>query len=87
MEELWDVPLSNNQNKCIKTDNNLKTTIREQLLDFLRNNEEIFAWTHNDMMGINIEVMSHRLNIDLNQKSVRQKMRSMNAEHYAALKK
>jgi len=38
------------------------------------------------MVGIALEVMSHRLNVDLSHKTVRQKRRPMTPERYATLK-
>ena len=46
----------------------------------------MFAWNHEDMVGIDSKVMLHRLNIDSNHRLVHQKRRPMMAEHYAALK-
>ena len=46
----------------------------------------MFTWTHSDMEGIDPNIISHRLNIDLSRKPVRQKRRAMDTEHYQALK-
>ena len=54
--------------------------IREKLLEFLRKNKEVFAWSHLDMSGIRLEVITHRLNVDLNHKPVRQKRRKFGVE-------
>ena len=47
---------------------------------------DVFAWAHSDMEGIDPGIMSHRLNVDLNWKLVRQKRRAMDTERYQALK-
>ena len=36
---------------------------REQLQLVLLNNIDVFAWSHSDMVGINLKVASHKLNI------------------------
>ena len=46
----------------------------------------MFAWAHSDMEGIDLGIMSHCLNVDLNRKPVRQKRRAMDTERYQALK-
>ena len=50
-------------------------TIRQDLGNFLRRNEDIFAWSHEDMPGIDPSVIVHRLNVDPDSPPVRQKKR------------
>ena len=52
----------------------------------MRRNLDVFAWMHDDMVGIDPKVMSHRLNINPIYKPKRQKRRPMNAKRYSALK-
>ena len=49
-------------------------------------NLDVFAWTHEDMVGIHPDVMCHRLNISLDFKPIWQKRRAMDIERYKALK-
>ena len=58
----------------------LGDTIRHQLLSFLRNNQDCFAWSHKDMPGIDPEVTTHRLNVDPSHKPVKQKRRKLGIE-------
>ena len=37
--------------------------IRQELTAFLRSNQDVFAWTHEDMLGIDPSVIVHRLNV------------------------
>ena len=37
--------------------------IRQELTAFLRSNRVVFAWTHEDMPGIDPSVIVHRLNL------------------------
>ena len=39
-----------------------KSAVRQALTTFLRNNQDVFAWSHEDMPGIDPLVMVHRLN-------------------------
>ena len=45
----------------------------------------MFAWTHEDMVGIHPKVMCHWLNIDSQVKPVRQKQTALDAYCYKAL--
>ena len=42
----------------------LKHDLREDLVQFLRQNQDVFAWSHEDMPGIDPHIISHRLNVD-----------------------
>ena len=48
---------------------------RERLRLMLLNNIDVFAWSYLDMIGINRMVASHKLNIILEVRPVRQKVR------------
>jgi len=45
------------------------------LVDFLRANANIFAWSPSDMPGIPREVAEHSLDVRLNSKPVKQRLR------------
>ena len=47
--------------------------IRQDLAAFLRMNQDVFVWSHEDMPGIDPSVIVHRLNI--NPSLIRQKKR------------
>ena len=47
--------------------------LRESMIKFLKNNSDVFAWTHEDMPGINPSVIYHRLNIDPSIRPIKQK--------------
>ena len=38
--------------------------IHQDLADFLRMNQDVFAWSHEDMPGIDPSVIVHRLNVN-----------------------
>ena len=87
VEELEEIQIDvQKPERTLRIGKELDPTLRRDLLDFLRQNLEVFAWTHSNMVGINPEIMAHRLNIDPSFKPVRQKKRAMNAERYVALK-
>ena len=47
--------------------------IRQNLAAFLRMNQDVFAWSHEDMPGIDPSVIVHRLNVNPASSPIRQK--------------
>lgn len=45
---------------------------RTELLEFLRENKDVFAWSHNDIPGIDPRIISHRLAVDPDYRPVKQ---------------
>ncbi|KAI3715634.1 hypothetical protein L6452_22620 [Arctium lappa] len=59
----------------------LDPSLKESLISiFFQNNADCFAWTYEYMVGIDPEVISHRLNIDPSFKPVKQKQRKFAPE-------
>ena len=50
-------------------------TVRQDLANFLRMNQDVFAWGHEDMPGIDPSVIVHMLNVNPDSSPVRQKKR------------
>ena len=50
-------------------------TVRQDLANFLKRNQDIFAWSHEDMPGIDPSVIVHRLYVNPDFPPVRQKKR------------
>uniref|UniRef100_A0A2N9F122 Integrase catalytic domain-containing protein n=1 Tax=Fagus sylvatica TaxID=28930 RepID=A0A2N9F122_FAGSY len=50
-------------------------TMREALISFLKSNLDVFAWTHDDMPGIDPATICHRLNVDPSIRPIKQKRR------------
>ena len=48
---------------------------KQDLIQFLREIIDVFAWSHEDMLGIDPNVITHHLNVYLSSKPVRQKKR------------
>ena len=72
--------------RVLKIGSHLNTEIRDALVSFLKENLDVFVWSHADMVGIDPEVMCHRLKINPNKKGVRQKQRPISGERAEALK-
>ena len=47
--------------------------IRQALAAFLKMNQDVFAWSHKDIPGIDPLVIVHRLNVNLASSPIRQK--------------
>jgi hypothetical protein len=50
------------------------------LLRFLFNNKDVFAWTANDLCGVNRDVIEHSLNVDPSFKPRKQRLRKMSKD-------
>ena len=49
--------------------------VRQALTAFLRDNQDVFAWSHEDMPRINPSIIVHRLNVSPSFSPIRQKKR------------
>ena len=75
-EELREVILDEAEpDKKILVGTLLSPGERKELISVLRRNKDVFAWTHQDMMGVDPEEASHHLNIDPKFPAVKQKQR------------
>ena len=71
MEALETVELAEGKaNKTTKIGTTISPEIRTRLIQFLKENIDVFAWSHEDMPGIALEVIQHKLNVDPERKSV-----------------
>ena len=52
---------------------------------FLKENLDVFAWSHEDMSGISPEVIQHKLNVDPERKPVQQRRRTFASERDQAI--
>ncbi|XP_022159205.1 uncharacterized protein LOC111025624 [Momordica charantia] len=78
-EELELVPLLGPE-KQVSIGSRLRAEVKEELVSFLKANADVFAWSHDDMPGIDPSIMVHRLNVDPSYRPVRQKRRSVDPE-------
>ena len=85
-EELEKVVLSpKNPSKVLQIVTSLTQEIRTSLFEFLRNNINVFAWSYDDMSGIDPNIIVHQLNVDSNFKLVFQKRRTFNEQRHATI--
>ena len=73
-EALADISLDeSNPERCTRVGVDLEGKIKEDLVQFLKKNIDVFAWSHEDMPGIDPSIITHRLNVCPSFKPVRQK--------------
>ena len=51
----------------------LSSEMRAKLVQFLKENLDVFAWSHEDMPGIAPEIIQHKLNVNPDKKPVQQR--------------
>ena len=86
-EVLEDVPLEEgNPEKFTRIGTSMKEETKQELVRFLRENVDVFAWSHEDMPGIDPSIITHRLNVYPSSKPVHQKKRVFAPERDNAIK-
>ena len=59
--------------------------VRQALTTFLRKNQDVFAWSHEDMPGIDPSIIVHKLNVSPLFSPVQQKKRTFAQERDKAI--
>ena len=57
----------------VGTSQNLQ--MKEEIINFLKDNLDVFAWSHEDLPGIPANIIQHHLNVDPEKKPVQQRRR------------
>ena len=63
----------------------LSFEMRMRLVQFLKENLDIFAWSHEDMPSISTEIIQHKLDVDPEKKPVQQRCRVFALEQNQAI--
>ena len=74
-----------NPSRVVKIGSGLSEEIKGELVKCLQSHADIFAWSYEDMPGIDRGVACHKLAIKKGARPVRQKMRCSNQERYDAI--
>ena len=61
--------------KTTRIGTTLSPEIKTRLVQFLKENLDVFAWTHEDMPDISPKVIQHKLNVDSERKPIKQRLR------------
>ena len=73
-QELEEVNLvDEDTTKVTKVGTRLSTVLKSRIVEFLKQNLDVFAWTNEDMLGIDNKVIEHKLNVNPTKKPVQQK--------------
>ena len=56
--------------KTTKVRMTMSSNTKKKLVQFLKENLDIFAWNHEDMLGISPEIIQHKLDVDPEKKPV-----------------
>jgi len=74
-----DVP-----NRMVIIGKELEEHEEARLIQFLRNNQDVFAWSSSDLRGVSREVIEHTLTVNPKAKLIKQGQRSMSEERKKA---
>ena len=81
IEELEEITLDESRpERTIRMGTLASQPMRQALAAFLRMNQDVFAWSHEDMPGIDPSVIVHRLNVNPASSPIRQKKRVFEQE-------
>ncbi|XP_058218439.1 uncharacterized protein LOC131329357 [Rhododendron vialii] len=84
-EELIRFPIPGGEGRYFLIGSSLSIAEREEMYDFLMRNIEVFAWTPQDMPGVDPSFAMHSLNVDPSRRPVVQKVRRSSAAHIEAV--
>ena len=76
VERLEEIPFDDSRlDRTTRISTLASLTVRLALMTFLKANQDVFAWSYEDMPGIDPSVMVHRLNVSPSFPPIRQKKR------------
>ena len=86
-EVLEDIPLDeNNPEKYTRVRASMENKMKQNLIQFLKKSIDVFAWSHEDMPGIDPSVITYHLNVHPSSKLVRQEKRVFALERDNSIK-
>ena len=71
--------------KITRIGTTLSLEMRTKLIQFLKENLDVFAWSYEDMSGISPKVIQHKLNVNPKKKPVQQRRRAFTPERDQAV--
>lgn len=77
VEKLFEILVDESEpTRVLHMGSKLNGQVVEELVNFMKENQDFFSWTHDDIVGISLEIICHRLNIDLEKRLVSKKKAS-----------
>ena len=71
----------------VKIGTTLSPVIRKELIDLLQGYNDVFAWSYQDMLGLDTDIVVHRLPLREECTPVKQKLRRAKLEMLLKIKK
>ena len=68
------------ERKEVKVGTSMSTNVRDDLVALLWDYQDIFAWSYQDMHGLSLDIVQHRLPLNPECSTVKQKLRRMKPE-------
>ena len=78
---------NNEENKEVKVGIALSVETKKEIIDLLHEIADIFAWSYQDMPGLNTQIVEHCLPLKPKCKPIQQKLRRMKPKCFLKLKK
>ncbi|GAV91301.1 hypothetical protein CFOL_v3_34697, partial [Cephalotus follicularis] len=86
VEDVLQVPMEEGNNeKVFQVGSQLGEAEKGELITFLRDNKDVFAWSAEEIPGISPDVMVHKLSVDPARSPTRQKKRNFALERQQAI--
>ncbi|KAL0430947.1 UNVERIFIED_CONTAM: Transposon Ty3-I Gag-Pol polyprotein [Sesamum radiatum] len=86
IEEVKMIELFGDPTKAVKIGSSLDMPFLRDLVSFLNEHSDVFAWEASDMQGISPEVMVHRLNVHPEARPIKQKKRAFRTDRNRIIK-
>ena len=88
VERLEEIPLNSSRlDRTTRIGTFASPTVHQALVAFLKENQDVFAWSHEDMPRIDPSFMVHKLNVSPSFPPIRQKKRVFAQERDRAIAK
>ena len=71
--------------KTTKVGTRLSHQTKKEIVSFLKDNLDMFSWSHKEMLGIPTNIIQHHLNVNPKKKPVQQKRRVFSPERNKAV--
>ena len=75
------------EKKEVKIGTTLSSTTRKELIDLLQDYSDVFAWSYQDMPGLDTDIVVHRLPLKEECMPIKQKLRRVKPEMLLKIKK
>ena len=86
-DEIEVINLGNNEEKKeVKVGTTLSTEMKMEIIDLFHEFANVFAWSYQDMPGLDTEIVEHRLPFRPECKPIQQKLRRMKPEMLLKIK-